>query len=461
VGAETGPHVRAPRSPENFPPGPDVGPFVRGRYKGDIVLTGSQQLTLTSGRYTVETGNIKLSGNAKLRIEKGAGLIFDRGTSPLIHWGIDLLGDAVLELPGGSIISAQGSLVRISAFGRSKIDIKDARPRIHFIDAGDDATVSITGSRFFTTIGGSIQLHGRVAVDVKDSQVGAIALIVRAGSSLTATGLSPGHIADFDLRRDLQTAGIGYQLRLKDVDLVADTLGEGPFERGWVLFADDTAAVDLSNSTLRKVVFEFPASGPLVSVKGLRLDQPTDLTVGTVKLSSVTVTGQWGFFLHKDRQGLFDDCKALWFFVFDSANVLLKNSTMNEFDPRNYTGVFSFENGRWNSAGEIIGNNDFTIAGTYQVDDEARRTLSWSNSKVKRRFPVAVKDQGGAPVPGVVVTAARGGQQVAATTDGAGTALLDLPFADTDFRNAWAVSVPGGEAVNVDFFTTSPLTLTQ
>ncbi|MFQ5381690.1 MAG: carboxypeptidase-like regulatory domain-containing protein [Dehalococcoidia bacterium] len=461
VGAEAGPHVRAPRSPENLPAGPDVGPFVGGKYRGDIVLTGSQALTLTTGGYTIEAGNIKLSGNARLRIEKGAGLIFDRDTSPLIHWGIDLREDAVLELPGGSIVPAQGSLVRISAFGRSKIEISDARPLIHFINAGDDARVSIQRSRFFTTIGGSIQLNGRVQVDVRDSQVGAIALIVRAGTSLAASGLAPGHVSDFDLQRDLQTAGIGYGLRLKNVDLVADTLGEGPFERGWVLFADDTAVVDLNNSTFRKVVFEFPASGPLVSVKGLRLDQPTTLVVGTVKLSAVTVTGQWGFFLHKDRQGLFEDCKALWFFVFDTANVLLKDSTMNEFDPRNYTGTFSFQDGKWTTAGEIIGNNDFVMAGTYEIDAEAKRTLSWSNSKVTRRFPVMVKDQSGVPIAGIVVTAARGGQQVAATTDGGGTALLPLPFSDADFRSPWSVSVASGQPVNVDFFTDSPLAISQ
>jgi hypothetical protein len=458
-GAETAPHPRAPRPPLSLPPGPDVGPFVSGVYTGNIYLSGNDVLTLSQGLYTLKAGNIYLTDNARLRIEPDAVLQFDRGTSSLIHWGVDLKKSSVLEVVGGSILSSASTLVRISAFGTSSITINDAKPWIHFINAGDNATVSILDSRFVTSLGGSVQLSGHAFADVTNSKVGAIGLSIPAGSSFTATGLQPGFYPSFNLQSDLSVSGIGYNLIMNNSEIVADTIGEGPYEKGWVIFADETAAIQIGNSSLRKFVLEMPASGTNFSVSGLDVGTPSNFSMGSINLNNVTVTGQWGFFIHGSRKGVFDNCNALWFFLYDTVGVTVRNSTMNEFDPRGYTGTLTFENGEWKTGGEIIGSNDFLMEGTVKMNDPGLvQSLSWSQSAVTRRYPIRVLDSKGKPVPGITVTLTRGSQVVTATSNGSGWALADLRYTDADYIQPWLLTTSiGGAPLSVDFFTTTPL----
>lgn len=465
IGPEPVPHPHAPRPPLSLPPGPNVGPFVNGVYNGTFTLSGGQVLTLSQGRYTVKEGEINLTDDARLRIESGAVLVFDRGNSPLFHWGINMQSGAVLEVDGGNIIPASSALVRINAFGTSSIRITNAKPWIHFINAGDNATVYITNSRFATDIGGSIQVSGSVLAEIQGSRVGAIALFIDTGSSLTASNLRPGVYSNFDLQNDLTVSGINYNLRLINSEIVPDTIGEGPYERGWVIFADETAHVNISNSTLRKMNYQMPASGPDRTINNLKLNQPTNLTIGNVIINNVTVTGQWGFFIYGSRKATFNNCDALWFFPYDNVDILLNNSVMNEFDPRSYTGTFTFNNGEWKMTGEIINwnlaiTNDFLMAGTYTVDPNLKQTLSWSQSAVTRRYPILVLDSMGDPFPGATITLTRGAQVVNAVTGLTGEASVDLRFTDSNYTQPWQLtSSLGGSPRSVDFFSSTPIIL--
>jgi hypothetical protein len=465
IGPEPAPHSHAPRPPLSFPPGPNVGPFVNGIHNGSFTLSGGQVLTLSQGRYTVTEGEINLTDDARLRIESGAVLVFDRGNSPLFHWGINMQSGAVLEVDGGNIVPAGNALIRINAFGTSSIRITNAKPWIHFINAGDNATVYINNSRFATDIGGSIQLNDSVLAEIQDSKVGAIALFINAGSSLTASNLRPGVYSNFDLQNDLVVSGISYNLRLINSEIVPDTIGEGPFERGWVIFADETAHVNLSNSTLRKMNYQFPASGPDRTISNLKLNQPTNLTIGNVIINNVTVTGQWGFFIYGSRKATFKNCDALWFFPYDNVDILLENSVMNEFDPRSYTGTFTFDNGEWKMTGEIINwnlavTNDFLMAGTYTVDPDLKQSLSWSQSAVTRRYPILVLDSMGDPLPGATLTFTRGTQTINVVTGINGKASVDLRFTDSNYTQPWQLtSSLGGSPRSVDFFSSTPIIL--
>ena len=463
IGPEPAPHPRAPRPPLSVPPGPDVGPFVNGSYTGDINLTGNNVLTLSQGRYTVKSGNIKLKDNSRLIIQPDAVLVFDRGTSPLIHWGVDLNNASAMEVNGGNVIAPGGTLVRIHVFGTSSIVVHDAKPWIHFINAGGNATVSLNNTRFVTSIGGSIQLADQAFAEIYNSQVGAIALSIPAGSSLTATGLKPGIYTSFDLQKDLNVSGIGYNLLMNNVEIVEDTLGEGPFERGWVIFSDENATTQINNSTLRKIVLQMPASGSNFKVTDLELNKPTNFSMGSVNLNNVTVTGQWGFFIHGTRQATFENCDGLWFFLFDTVQVMLKDSTMNEFDPRSYTGMLTFDNSEWRTAGEIIKNNDFWMVGTATMNDpNLRQSISWSQSAVTRRFPIIVRAPDGKPIPGTTVTLTRGSNIVTATTGLDGQATVDLRFTDQDYKGPWQLKANTVSTTrSVDFFTTTPIILRE
>ncbi|RMF32697.1 MAG: hypothetical protein D6759_07935 [Chloroflexi bacterium] len=458
-GTETSPHARAPRPPLTLPPGPDVGPFVSGVYTGTITLTGTTTLTLSQGRYTVKAGNIELRDSAVLRIEPDAVLVFDRGSSPLIHWGVDLKDSASLIVEGGSIIAPPGALVRIHAFGQSTISILDSRPWIHFINAGGDARIEIVNSRFVTGIGGSVQLSDRATLEATNSQLGGFAIQVPAGGALQAKNLRPQTYAHFDLQNDLNTTGISYNLVLSNTTIVTDTLGEGPFERGWIVSVDETSTLDLGNSFLHKLVINLPAGGDDLVFDDLVLGQPTDFVLENISLADTTVVGQWGFFIH-GRQVEFNACQGLWLFLFDGASVSLNDSTMNEFDPRNYTGTLTFWNSVWEMSGEIIENNAFTIEGTVRMDDpDLRQSLSWSQSVVTRTYPIYVRSaRDGGPAKGTTVTLTRGSQVTTTVTDIAGWAYVSLRFADTDYKSPWQlVTGEGWAPIEVDFFTDTPI----
>lgn len=465
-GPEAAPHSRAPRSPLSFPPGPDVGPFIAGIHAGNISLGGTDAITLTQGRYTVREGQIYLSGSSRLRIEQGAALVFDRGNIPLVNWGIHLTDGAALEVDGGQVVPTLRETLVVDAFGNSSVSIQNARPWIHLINTDQRTSVSMANSRLVTTLGGSIQLVGQATVDVRDSQVGSFALVVLGQNGLSAEGLSPGTFSDFDLQRDLAVSGIGYSLRLRNVELVPDTLHSGDFEgggfeRGWVITADETANVRLGNSELRKIYVQLNPAGPDFAASGLRLNQAITSTVGNITTTNVTVTGQWGFTVIGSRKAVFDDSDGLWFFLYDRADVLMRNSSMNEFDPRSYTGTLTFENSSWNGIGEIVNGNDFLMAGAARITGSFPfRDLSWWQSTVTRRFPIVALDARGNPAPGVTITLTRSTEVVTAVTGAAGIATVDLRFTDANYTQPWHLVAGGGRPpTEVNFLTSTPIVL--
>ena len=315
--------------------------------------------------------------------------------------------------------------------------------------------MEIANSRFVTDIGGIVSVSGHATASIRDSSVGGLGLTLQATDVLRATDLGTGWFDDLDLQRDWTGSHLGFNLRLANVELIPDTIGEGPYERGWVVFTDERAAVEIGNSTLRKLVVDFPAAGGEITASGLRLNTPTEFRFGDAgRIGNVTVTGQWGFFIHGARRATFDDCHALWFFLYDTVEVLLRRSVMNEFDPRNYRGTVTFEDGAWIMAGEIIENNDCIMAGTYSTDDGVQNSLSWSQSVVTRRYPIRAPDH-----PNMTITLSRGAETVVATTDGEGNAMVDLVFSDADYDQRWRLTTSAGHGRYVDFFSTTPLVL--
>lgn len=468
IGKETAPHAKAPRPLLALPNGPDQGNknwFVGGRHTGRLELKGKERLVLKQGRYTLEHGNIILRDNSQLRIEKGAVLVFDRAGSPLIHWGIDLYDNASLDIDRGGLLAVNEALVRVQAFGKSTVAIVKAKPWIHFIDASEQAVVQVQDSRFVTDLGGSLQVSDKATVIAQDSRIGAVAFGVPAHGRFLAANLSPGFIPSFDLRRDLKTWKIDYNLQLVRVQMEPDSLGPGPFERGWILFVDETAMVQIVDSRLRKLVYKVPAGGPPLAVSGLRLGQPTWLKLGDLQLVGVEVTGQWGFFITGPRQATFDGCDGLWFFLWNDADVRVRHSTMNEFDPRAYHGRLRFEDSRWVGGAEIIPEsatapaNDFLIEGTLEIEPRLRQSLSWSQSAVTRSFPVRLVGPE-EPTAGVTLVLTKGQRQETVSTDSSGGATFDLRFTDADYKTVWTLGVKGGDSLaKVDFFTSTPLVL--
>jgi hypothetical protein len=136
---------------------------------------------------------------------------------------------------------------------------------------------------------------------------------------------------------------------------------------------------------------------------------------------------------------------------------------MNEFDPRSWTGVLGFEDGAWGGGNEIITDsggapNDFLMEGNVIIDAEALKSLSWSNSKVRRRFLIEVQGSSGKPAGGAKVTLhSASGKTVQATAGTNGQAVVELTFTDSDYKQPWELATSNGAAASLSFFTSTPV----
>jgi len=461
VGDAIQPPAKA-RSPYSWQPGADVGPFVNGVAREAITLDGNESLTLQGGRY-MAYGDITLKGNAGLIIEADAALyisdifLFDNAT---------LTMNGGYLLPLGAVASPQSPesatltdlLGAVYAADSSVVSISNAKVDIHFIDVSGHARLNLKDSRFYTSGGGMVTPYGAGTIYAENSTLGAITLAIPPGATFKAHGLKPGHFDSLNLIQDMDISGVDYNLVLNNVDIVADTLPTGhasdASERGWELEVNEGAQVELTDSELRKLTFQILPSGDPLTFQNLAVGQPMNTTVGPVTLKNTTVRGQWGFYIHGNRQVTIEDSDGIWPLPYDTSQVTVKNSRMNEFDPRQYSGVITFEHTRWYGPGEIIMDCDFLMLGTLEMNVPS---LAWIDSTVTREYLFQVRDAAGNPLPGVVLTLQRDGETLTATTDAQGEARLRLKFTPENYTQSWTLTTDHGQSQEIGFFTTTPV----
>ena len=458
------PPVQA-RSPFSWPPGPDVGPFVDGVALQPFTLSGNQSITLRGGRY-MAYGDITLKDNASLIIEKDAILytsdVYLRDNASLTVNGGYLYptGRVLTEdtMPAGA--STPQMLGAVYAEDNTNVTIHNAKIGLHFMDAMGQSRMEIKDSRFYTPGGGMVTPYGSATILVENTTLGAITLIIPKGATFKAHDLKPGHVDYLNLTQDMDISGVQYTLILKNVDIVPDTLATGHVsdasERGWELGVEEGAHVELTDSELRKLGLQIAGSGPALTFRNLVVGRSMNATVGPVTLKNTTVRGQWGFDIRGNRQVTIEDSDGIWPLPYDNAQVIIKNTRVNEFDPRQYTGTITFENVRWHGPGEIIMDCHFTMRGTIDMQVP---TLGWDNSSVTREYLIQVRDASGNPVSGVNITLQRGSETVGATTDAQGEARVRLEFHDDNYQQAWTLTTDRGDSAEVTFFTSTPLVL--
>ncbi len=469
VEVQIGENVQPPskaRSPYSWQPGADVGPFVNGIANGNFTLDGNDSLTLQGGRY-MAYGDITLKGNASLTIEADAALYIS---------DIFLLDNATLTMNGGYLLPvgpvltgsenmAKGTLIdmlgAVYAADSSVVTIDRAKLMIHFIDVNDSSRLTLTNSRLVTGGGGMVTPYGAGTIQVENSTLGAITLAIPPGATFKAHGLKPGHFDSLNLRQDMDISGVDYNLVLKNVDIAADTMPTGyasdASERGWELEVSEGATVELKDSELRKLTFQILPSGEPLTFQNLVVGQPMNATVGPVKLENTVVRGQWGFYIHGNRQVMIENSDGVWPLPYDTSQVTVKNSRMNEFDPRQYTGTITFENTRWYGPGEIIMDCNFLMLGTLDLQVS---TLAWIDSTVTREYLLQVRDASGNPLAGVTLTLQRGSETVTATTDAQGEARVRLKFTPDNYTQNWTLTDSRGLSLEIGFFTATPVIIT-
>jgi hypothetical protein len=421
--------------------------FPDGKHKGNIILEGRDFLRLENGTFE-QFGNVYLKDGSNL-ILRNATLYISRYKRLLNHWGIYLEDKASLEIKDSILLPGKETLVVIHARDRTRVDMKNSPTKIHLFTMSENAEALVEDSEIVGNIGGLVGAHGKARVKVSNSKIGAINLWIPSGATFETSGLRTGFFKEWDLQKDTKVSGIDYNIILTNTELVKDTIGPGPFERGWPVFIDSGANVTIKDSELRKVVIEL--HDEKAEFTNFALNKSTNFIYRNIHLENVTVKGQWGIFMHGSSEVIVRDSDAFWTFIYGDSTLTLINTHMNEFDPRNFYGQVIFENSRWDTAAEIIQNNDFTIKGSLKIGEIGG--FSWEDSKVTRVYDVIGK-------PNTELILEKEGKTVwQGKTDEDGKVSFSIKFNDAIFLDSWKLRDNLGTHVKIRFFSNTPIKL--
>lgn len=421
--------------------------FPDGKHKGDIILEGRDFLRLENGIFE-QFGNVYLKDSSQL-ILRNATFYINRHKRLLNHWGIYLEDKAFLEIKDSKLVPGKETLSVIHGRDRSRVDMKNSPTKVHLFTMSENAEALVKDSEIVGNIGGLVGAHGKARVKVRNSKIGAINLWIPSGATFETSGLRTGFFKEWDLQEDTKVSGIDYNITLTNTEIVKDTIGPGPFERGWPVFIDSGANVNIKDSELRKVVIEL--HDEKAKFANFALDKPRDFHYRNIHLENVTVKGQWGIFMHGSSEVTVRNSDAFWTFIYGDSTLTLINTHMNEFDPRNFHGQIIFENSRWDTAAEIIQNNDFTIKGSLKIGEIGG--FSWEDSKVTRIYEVIGK-------PNTELILEKEGKPVwrgKIHEDGKGS--FSIKFNDANFYDYWKLGDNSGAHVKIRFFSNTPIKL--
>ncbi len=424
--------------------------FPNGEHKGDLTLDGRGSLILENGNFE-QFGNIYLKGKSKLIIRDSTFKI-TRYQKLLNHWGIYLEDRASLEIKNSKLMPSSGeTLFIIYARDGTSVKMTDSPTKIHLFSMFGGAKAVVENSEIVGDIGGLIGAYDNADVKVMNSKIGAVNLRIPNGATFEASDLGTGFFEKWNLHENTKVSGINYNITLINTELVKDTIGPGPYERGWPVFIESGANVKIKDSELRKVVIDL--YNEKAAFANFSLEKPTNFNYRNINLENVKVMGQWGIFLHGSSDVVIRDSEAFWTFIFDDSKLTLINTHMNEFDPRNFRGEMIFENSRWDTAAEILENNNFTMSGSLEIGNIGG--FSWENSKVTRIYDLIGK-------PNSELTLRKGEEIVwQGKTDENGKATFSLRFDDTTFDDSWLIQDNFGNENNMTFFSKTPVDIQQ
>lgn len=341
---------------------------------------------------------------------------------------------------------------------------------LHMLIAGDNSRVQIYNSTWAYSApnfrGGGVQLSQAAQADIKNSTIGGIILDLPQEARANINGFKVGKFASLDLHKDFSMENTGLNIVLLDTEILGDYL-EGGSERGLSIFApSNIQQLTIANSELNKLVIQ--SADEDFEFRDLAIDEPADFSFRNISVKNSKIMAQWGFFMH-GGSGAFTDSKGLWFFLYDDAKLMLNNSEMNEFDPRNFTGTIEFIDSIWKNAGEIIENNNFNWNGSWLAEgfeENTFRPLIWDKSAVAREFPVDIflLNPGPAPARGAVVNMFNKDNKHLGsyTTDNSGRAYFTVKFDGNNYRDVFYVKASkfGKEARHeINFLTPTPIKL--
>ena len=427
---------------------------------GDLVIAGTEIRIMENVKY-FQQGNIYIRDEAKL-VLKDAHLMMGRGAVSTVHIYIFVDPDASLELES-SLVFPEPAGGLVCTLNRGKVNITDSPTSIHYFDMSEGAQLTMVNSEMVFTLGGLLQVTGGTTLLV-NSTIGALGLKVPANAHLDVSGLESGvYFESWNVHDMIPEAD--YDLILENTHILKDDfvgeLKHGPYERGWLFFLDPNAHARIVDSEVRKVFIDLVNEN--VQFENLRVGMPSSLDYRDIKLTDITVMGQWPFTI-TDSDVTIRDSDYLFLQPTGQSTVTLIDSHICEFIPRDFFGTMVFENGTWTVAGEIIGGvphhamtNDFTIKGSLKMGQELRESLQWKGAQVTREYDVIVEDGNRSPVEGALIRI----DGKTSATNASGAAKFSLVFDELNYVETKNLEVLEGEIVigqeEIDFFTETPI----
>lgn len=416
----------------------------------------------------LQSGNIIIEGSGKL-IFRDSVIQMSPGEEPRANIFVRDNGEIVFENSTlkPSLHDPANLYVNLSNNGKFVFNNSQG---IHMLIAGDNSTIEMNGSiwAFYlpTFRGGGVQLSGAAQADIKNSTIGGLVLDLPADARVNINGFKAKKFKEWSVQENLVADNVKFNAVFENVEILGDYY-EGGSERGLTIFApSDIRSLAVSDSELNK--FVITSSDEDLAFNGLQLGVSSNFSYKNIKLTNSKVMAQWGFFMH-GGSGNFTNSSGLWFFLYEDAKLTLKDSEMNEFDPRDFRGTIDFENVIWKNAGEIIGNNNFKWLGAWSAqgfDPVDFRPLLWDESKVTRKFPIDILAID--PEPAFVRAAKievfdKNDKLLSETyTDKSGRAYFSITFDDKNYRDKFYIKVnkEGKERKHlINFLTPTPVKL--
>jgi hypothetical protein len=419
-------------------------------HEGDLVISGDEVFTIQNVTYCQE-GTINLHERASIVMNNGK-LIF---ICP---------GDCYLNLYDNTTAQLNQSL------------LSDVHVHVH-----NNAVLEIIGSAFEE---GGIRLFGpetgAVQLNVTRSLLSRLELWPASPASGSCSSIRPGHIEDWNFRRDCQVDNPSIEIQL--FDTTVSSIGGS----GWafvltgkasfsfddsnigIVHVFDRAAAIITNSTLNSARLDFHA-GQTVTLKGLR----------------------WGFIPYWSLRDLNPSIEQSfvvqnsevvhvgWDISAAGSDVIVSDSELGRFMPsygtfarvrRSAIDVFSLGQGEGTVIFEDVvvkfmpnpTNSIFRLEGTVNFIEEEMHG-NWQNSTITREFPVLVQDSSGSPLPNVDLElySPQGDLLWSGKSDSEGKASFEIVFDDNNYDKTWTLKAPAlGVEKEVRFLTDTPIVVT-
>jgi len=430
-------------------------------HDGDLVIEEGEEMVLEGVKYR-QLGNVYIENGACLLL-KDSEFILGSGAVPTVHTYFFVQEGGSFDIENSLLYTTPeyDNLVCIMNWG--DMNIIDSPTSIHMLDMGEGSTLNMVNSSMIFEIGGLLQITGGES-HLVNSTIASLGLWVPAAASLDIDGWeSGGYFEYFDIKDLIPQANYG--LIMENTRVLADDfsgeLEHGPYERGWIFYIEEDAQVEIRDSHLRKV-FIYDISEE-TTFENLRVSVPSSLHYKDIFLNDVVVKGQWP--LKTDSASVtVINSNYLFFQPSGVSTVTFVDSHICEFIPRDFFGTIHFENGLWNTAGEIIGGveghslaNDFRITGSLEIEESVRENIRWHQAWVTREFELFVLDGEGNPIPNALVKVG----ETETLTDATGQAIFEIRFDENSFEQLHPVEIwSQGILLNqtdVDFFTQTPV----